>query len=145
VADSKTTYSIAGAVNVPIFNGNKTHGRVLQAEADLRTRKSEAEDLRASIFYEVQSAYLDLAATEELLRVATTGRELAARQLTQARDRFAAGVATSVEVVQAQEAVALAEEQFIDASYGYTLAKGALIRGVGSSEEALRQLIGGTR
>jgi outer membrane protein TolC len=144
-SDAKTTYTLVGALNVPIFTGNKTHGRLLQADADIRARRSEAEDLKASIYYEVQTAYLDLEATAEQLRVATTARELAARQLTQTRDRFAAGVASNVEVVQAQEAVALADEQFISAQYGFTLAKGALIRGVGSSEEALRQLVGGVR
>ncbi len=145
VGDAKTTYTLVGAVNVPIFTGGRTHGRLLQADADIRTRRSEAEDLKASIYYEVQAAYLDLDATAEQLRVATTARELAAQQLTQTRDRFAAGVASNVEVVQAQEAVALAAEQFISAQYGYTLAKGAVIRGVGSSEESLRQLIGGGR
>lgn len=143
--DAKTTYTLVGAVNVPIFTGNRTHGRLLQADADIRARRSEAEDLKASIYYEVQTAYLDLEATAEQLRVATTARDLAAQQLTQTRDRFAAGVASNVEVVQAQEAVALADEQFISAQYGYTLAKGALIRGVGSSEDALRQLVGGVR
>ncbi len=144
VADARGTYTLVGSVTVPIFNGGKTHGRLLQADADLRARRAEAEDLKASIYYEVQTAFLDLQATSEQLRVATTARDLAAQQLTQARDRFAAGVASNLEVVQAQEAVAVATEQFISAQYGYNLAKGALVRGVGSSEEALRQLIGGT-
>ena len=60
-------------------------------------------------------------------------------------DRFAAGVGNNVEVVQAQDAVATATEQFIAAQYGYDLAKGALIRGTGTSEDLLRQLIGGAR
>jgi outer membrane protein TolC len=145
VNDAKTTYTLIGSVSVPIFNGGKTHGRLLQADADLRDRRSEAEDLKASIYYEVRTAFLDLQATAEQLRVATSARELAAQQLTQARDRFAAGVASNLEVVQAQEAVALATEQFISAQYGFNLAKGALVRGVGSSEDALRQIIGGTR
>ena len=113
-------------MNVPIFDGGRTHGRVLQAEADLRQRRAEADDLKAAIYYEVRTAFLDLEATAQQLQVATTGRELAAQQLTQARDRFAAGVASNIEVIQAQEAVALATEQFISARYGYTLAKGAL-------------------
>lgn len=143
--DAKTTYSVAGTVSVPIFNGGRTHGRLVQADAELRQRREEAEDLKASIYYEVRTAFLDLEATAAQLKVASTGRDLAGQQLTQARDRFAAGVASNVEVIQAQEAVALASEQFIAAQYGYNLAKGALIRGTGSSEAALRQLIGGSR
>ena len=144
-AEARGTYSLAGTVNVPVFDGGRTHGRILQAEADLRQRREEAEDLKAAIYYEVRTAFLDLDATAQQLQVATTGRDLATQQLTQARDRFAAGVASNVEVIQAQEAVALATEQFIAARYGYNLAKGALIRGVGSSEETLRQFIGGAR
>jgi outer membrane protein TolC len=144
-ADAKATFAVVGAVTVPIFNGNKTHGRLAQADADIRARQAEADDMKASIYYEIRAALLDLETTTEQLRVATTARELAANQLTQTRDRFAAGVASNVEVVQAQEAVALAGEQYIAAQYGFSLAQGALVRGTGTSEETLRQLLGGAR
>src|SRR5205085_8912252 len=100
---------------------------------------------RAAIYYEVKSAFLDLQASTEQLQVATKARDLAAQQLTQARDRFAAGVASNIDVIQAQEAVALATQQFIASTYGYGLAKGALIRGIGISESALKQALGGAR
>ncbi len=145
VGSAQATYTLTGAVNVPIFNGGRTRGRLLEADADLRQRQTEAEDLRASIHYEIQGAFLDLQASNEQLQVATRARDLAAQTLTQARDRFAAGIANNLEVVQAQEAVALAEEQFIDAKFGYELAKGSVIRGVGASQDILRQITGGTR
>jgi outer membrane protein TolC len=143
--EARGTFSVTGAVNIPIFQGGRTRGRLLEADADLRNRRAEAEDLRASIYYEVRAAFLDVDATAQQLTVAGKARDLAGQQLTQARDRFAAGVASNIEVVQAQDAVALASEQFIAAQYGYALAKGAVVRGVGSSEEALRQLLGGSR
>jgi len=142
---AQNTYAVSGVLNVPIFQGGRTRGRILEADADLRQRQAEADDLKASIYYEVQTAYLDLKATQQQLQVAQRARDLAAQQLTQARDRFAAGVASNIEVVQAQEAVALANEQFITAQFGYDLAKGALIRGVGASQDVLRQILGGTR
>ena len=144
-ADAQGTFAVAGVVNVPIFQGGRTRGQLLEADAELRSRRDEAEDIRASIYYEVRTAFLDLLTTREQLQVATKARDLAGQQLTQARDRFAAGVASNVEVVQAQEAVAVASEQFISARYGYDLAKGALIRGTGASETILRQITGGTR
>ena len=79
------------------------------------------------------------------MKTATRARDLAAQQLVQARDRFAAGVASNIEVVQAQEAVAIANEQFISAQYGYDLAKGGLLKGIGTGEAVLRQLLGGVR
>src|SRR5205823_8876357 len=143
--DARGTFAVTGAVNVPIFQGGRTRGRLLEADADLRNRRAEAEDLKASIYYEVRGAYLDLEATAQQLSVAGKARDLAAQQLTQARDRFAAGVASNIEVVQAQEAVAVASEQYIAARYGYDLAKGAVVRGTGSTEDLLRQLLGGVR
>jgi len=143
--DARGTFTVMGAVNVPIFQGGRTRGRLAEADADLRQRRAEADDLRASIYYEVRAAFLDVDATAQQLTVAGKARDLAAQQLTQARDRFAAGVASNIEVVQAQDAVAVASEQFISAQYGYALAKGAVVRGVGSSEETLRRLLGGAR
>ncbi|MCC7417890.1 MAG: TolC family protein [Acidobacteria bacterium] len=143
--DALGTYSISGAVSVPIFSGGRTHGRLLEADAALRRLNAEAEDLRASIYYEIQNALLDLRATAQELETATKGRDLAAQQIVQARDRFAAGVASNIEVVQAQEAVAASNEQYISALYGYDLAKAALLRGMGDSEETLRAIMGGSR
>jgi outer membrane protein TolC len=144
-SDAQTTFTLVGALNVPIFQGGRTRGRLLEADAELRTRRSELDDLKASIYYEVHTAFLDLQATSEQLRVATQARDLAAQQLTQARDRFGAGVASNIEVIQAQEAVAVANEQFISAEYGFDLAKGAVIRGVGAAETVLRTYLGGSR
>jgi outer membrane protein TolC len=145
VPSARSTFAVVGAVNIPIFQGGRQQGRLLEADADLRTRRAQAEDTKASIYYEVRTAFLDLQASSEQLRTATQARDLAGQQLTQARDRFAAGVANNIEVVQAQEAVALANEQFINATFGYDLAKGALIRGTGTTEQFLRQILGGTR
>jgi outer membrane protein TolC len=144
-SDARATYTLSGAVTVPIFQGGRTRGRLLEADADLRSRRAEAEDLKASIYYEVRAAFLDLDATARQLALAGKTRDLANQQLTQARDRFAAGIGSNIEVVQAQDAVAVATEQFIAAQYGFDLAKGALVRGTGTSEDLLRQLLGGAR
>jgi outer membrane protein TolC len=145
VPSAEGTYSLAGSVNVPIFNGGRSHGRIIQADAELRMRQSELADLKAGIDYDVRSAFLDLQASSEQLQVATRTRDLAGQQLTQARDRFAAGVASNIEVVQAQEAVATASEQYIGALYGYNIAKALLARDLGVAEEAARQFLGGVR
>jgi outer membrane protein TolC len=144
-SDAQITYAVSGVVTIPIFEGGRIRGKLLEADADLRQRRAEAEDLKASIYYEVRTAFLDLDATSQQLKAGARARELAAQQLIQARDRFAAGVATSIEVVQAQEAVALANEQYISAQYGYDLAKGGLLKGIGTGETMLRQLLGGAR
>lgn len=145
VGEAHGTYSVAGAVSVPIFNGGRTRGRLMAADAALRNRQAEAADLKAAVYYDVKSAFLDLQATSEQLQVATRARELAAQQLTQARDRFAAGVASNLEIVQAQQAVAESSEQYISALYGYNVAKALLARGLGVAEQATREYLGGVR
>ena len=112
---------------------------------ELRTRRTEVEDLKAGIYYDVRTAFLDLQAGQDQLRVATRARDLAGAQLEQARDRFAAGVSGSIEVVQAQEAVALASDQYISAMFTSNLATGNLVRALGIGEDAARQLLGGPR
>src|SRR5206468_8652116 len=104
-----------------------------------------ADDLKAGIYYDVRTAFLDLQATGQQLEVAAKTRDLAAAQLTQARDRFAAGVASNLEVVQAQEAVTLANEQYIAGLYSYNVAKAVLARSLGVAEQAVHQYLGGAR
>lgn len=144
-ASSLSTFAVTGMVNVPIFNGGKTRAHVQQATVDRNNRRMELDDMRAQIDYEVRSAFLDLQATSEELQAATRGRELSALQLTQARDRFAAGVANNIEVIQAQEAVALANEQYIEAVFGYNLSKAVLGRALGTVEEAIAKYLGGVK
>jgi outer membrane protein TolC len=145
VGSAHGTFAVVGALNVPIFQGGRTQGRLLEANADLKNRRNELEDLKAGIYYDVRGAFLDLKATGEQLDVATTGRDLASQQLAQARDRFAAGVADNIEVVQAQQAVALSNEQYIAALYGYNVTKALLARDLGVAEDAIRQFLGGNR
>ena len=143
LSTSLPTFNLTGELGIPIFEGGRQQGKLAEADADLRERRAEAEDMKAEVYYDVRSAFLDLQSTEEQLTAATRARELAALQLTQSRDRFAAGVVSNIEVVQAQEAVALASEQFINAQYGFNLAKAMLARSLGSAEDAVKALLGG--
>jgi outer membrane protein TolC len=139
---SHTTFTVVGAVNVPIFQGGK-RGKLMEADADLRSRRNEAEDLKAAIYYDVKTTFMDLQATGEQLQVATRARDVAQTALTQSRDRFAAGVTNNVEVVQAQEAVSRANEQYINALYLYNVDKALLARNLGDAEQAVRRYLGG--
>ena len=136
------TFAVTGAVSVPLFDGGRSRGRAAQAEADLAQRKAELEDLRGAIYYNTRTAFLDLAAAEEQFKAATTARELANLQLTQARDRFAAGVTNNLEVVQAQDAVAAATERHILARYAVTIAQAMVLSAPGSLEQAIAQYLG---
>jgi outer membrane protein TolC len=77
----------------------------------------------------------------EQVAVAQSNVDLAAQTLQQARDRFIAGVADTIEVVQAQESVATASDNLISASYAHNLAKAALARALGLAEQGIKKLI----
>jgi len=138
---SEAAYQVSGGLTIPIFQGGKTHADVLQAEANLRQSRQRLDNLRGQIEYEIRSALLDLAAASDQVQVAKSSVDLANETLAQARDRFTAGVTDNLEVVQAQESVANANEDYISALYAHNLAKIELARAVGVAEEGVRQYL----
>jgi outer membrane protein TolC len=80
-------------------------------------------------------------ATNEQVAVADSNRQLARSTLRQARHRFGAGVADTIEVVQAQETVATAEQDYITSLYAYYLAKLSFARATGDTEQGMAALL----
>jgi outer membrane protein TolC len=142
---SLITYALGAEVHVPIFEGGVAHARTLQADAELRQRRAELDDLKRQVQYQVQTALLDLGAADERVRVAQHTVSLAQETQQQAQDRFRAGVASNLEVVQAQEAVARANEAFISSVYEHNLAKAALARSLGVADKSITQFISGAQ
>lgn len=142
VGNSHGVMDVAGTLNIPIFAGGKTHSDVLQAEATLRQSRQQMDNLRGQIEFEVRSALLDLESADEQVQVAQSSVALAGQTLEQARDRFLAGVTDNLEVVQAQESVANANENYISSLYAHNLAKVELARAIGYAEEGVRQYLG---
>ncbi len=140
---ARNTFTLAGALRVPLFQGGRVAGKVLAADAALQSARAGVEDLRGRIDYDVRVAGLELKAAADRQTVAESARALAREQLHQAQDRFAAGVANNVDVVLAQEAVARAEEDWISTVYDFNLARATLGRAVGLAEDAFRQLVRG--
>jgi outer membrane protein TolC len=133
--NSHGVFSATGAVQFNIFDGGRIKSDILQSDSELQNRRNELENLRGQVDYEVRNALLDLNAASAQVDVAKTNTELANQTLAQGRDRFTAGVTNTVEVVQAQQAVADANESLISAQYQYNVAKVALARALGLAEE----------
>jgi outer membrane protein TolC len=142
-ATSNGTYHVQGTLTVPIFEGGKTHADVLQAEATLRQDRARLDDLRGQIDNDVRNALLDLQSAADQVDVARSNVDLAEQTLTQARDRFTAGVTDNLEVVQAQESVASTHESFISALYAHNLAKLELARALGNVEQGVKSYLKG--
>ncbi len=132
-------YDARGTLSIPIFQGGSVHGDVLQADAKLEQSRERLDNLRAQIDSDVRAALLNLESSAEQVKVARSNIDLAEETLTQSRDRFGAGVTDTVEVVQSQEAVASAHEQYISSLYSFNFAKISLARALGMAEKGVKE------
>ena len=141
--DAQPTYSVAAGVRIPVFQGGRVKAEVAEARAVLRQHQMQLEDMHNRIEFEVRAAWLDVKTSGDQVEVAKQSIDLAGQQLTQAQDRYAAGVAGTLDVVQAQEAVATANETYIQALYTNNVAKLSLARALGVAEQQTREFLGG--
>src|ERR1700693_330626 len=140
---SHEDFTFQAGVSVPIFTGGRIKGDITQAEAQLRQRNAEAENVRGQIDYEVRTAFLNLNAAKEQVAVAKQNVDLANENLARSKDRFTSGVTDSVEVVQAEQSLASANDQYITSLYDHNLAKLSLARALGVARTNYEQYLGG--
>ena len=136
-------FDVRGTLSIPIFQGGSVHGDILQADARLEQTRERLDNLRAQIDSDVRTALLNLQSSADLVNVARSNIDLAEQTLAQSRDRFSAGVTDTVEVVQSQEAVASAHEQYISSLYSFNFAKISLARALGIAEEGVKEYFKG--
>src|SRR5271170_1216249 len=135
-------FTFQAGIRVPLFTGGRIKGDITQAEAELRQRKAEAENIRGQIDYDVRTAFLNLNAAKEQVAVAKQNVELANESLARSKDRFTSGVTDSVEVVQAEQALASANDQYITSLYNHNFSKLSLARALGVARTNYEQYLG---
>ena len=89
----------------------------------------------------MENALLDFESANKQVEVSQAALGYANRALTQSKDRFSAGVTNNIEVIQAQEALASANEQWVNSLYGYSIARLSLARATGTAETTARSLL----
>lgn len=139
---SHGTFLVAGTITIPLFLGTQVRADKLQADATLQTRKAQLANLSGQIDDQVRTAFFNLQSASELVKVAQSNVELANQTLSQSQDRFRAGVTNSVEVVQAQQVVATANQSYIASLYSYNTAKISLAQAIGVAEQSALQYLG---
>jgi outer membrane protein TolC len=142
-SNATQVFDVRGTVSIPIFQGGSVRGDVLQADARLEQSRERLDNLRAQVDADVRTALLTLQSSAEQVKVALSNIDLADQTLAQSRDRFGAGVTDTVEVVQSQEAVASAHEQYISSLYSYNYAKISLVRALGIAEGGVKEYFRG--
>jgi outer membrane protein TolC len=141
IGESHGTFTFVASLKFNIFDGGRIGSDEIQAKATLKQRQDELADLGGQIDYQVRAAFLDIQSAADQVAVAKSNLELANQTLEQARDRFTAGVTDNIEVVQAQQSVASANDNLIFALYAHNLAKVALARALGAAEQGIQKFM----
>jgi outer membrane protein TolC len=136
-AQSHGTFSVAGSLKFPIFQGGRIEGDIEQAGAALAQRQAELEDLHGQVEADVRKAFLDVETARSQMEVARENIQVSQENLKLTRERFDAGVADNVTVVQSQESVATAELDYINSVFAHNIAKLSLARALGRVAEDL--------
>lgn len=129
------TYVYQASVNMPLFTSGRIKAQVAKADLELQKVEQQKADLRNQIALDVKTALLNLGSARSEVQVANLGVELAKEEVTQARDRFRAGVANNIEVISAQDSLARANDNQIIALYRYNQARADYARSVGQMEK----------
>lgn len=128
-------YNYEASVDFPIFTGGRTHAEIVRSDLQLKVLAEQRADLRNQISLDVKTALLNLKSARNQVSVSTLGVQLAREEVDQARDRFKAGVANNIEVIQAQDALARANDNEIAALYRFNQARADYARSIGQMEK----------
>ena len=140
-ASTHGVFAVTAGVSMNLWDGGRIKADIQQAETTLRQRQAELEEYRSRIESEVRTALIEFETAAGQLKLAATNRDYANETLAEARDRFGAGVSTTVEVVQAQEQVSNAENDYVSSLFSLDLAKLTLARATGQAEASLTDLL----
>ncbi|HXI44277.1 MAG TPA: TolC family protein [Bryobacteraceae bacterium] len=128
------TYVYSGNLDFPLFTGGRIQAQIARAALEVRKLEQQRQEVMNQIVLEVKTAAAQLESARHEVDVANLGVGLAREEVTQARDRFAAGVANNIEVISAQDALARAGDNQIQALYRYNQARADLARAAGQMQ-----------
>jgi outer membrane protein TolC len=137
-------FQASATVSVPIFSGGRIHADVAQADAVVAQRRAELSDQRGAVELDVRNAYIDLQVATEQVVTTESNRKLALQTLQQSQDRFAVGVADSVEVVSSEQSLASADHDYVSSRFSQSVARITLARAIGEAEKDLPDLLKGS-
>ncbi len=140
---SHGTGDAVGSLDVPIFEEAKLRGDAKQAQSQLEQMRARLSDMRGQIGADVLDSILDIQAAEKLVEVAKSNVDLAKEELSEAQQRYKAGVSDNLAVSQAQQAMAQADEQYVASLYRHNVAKLSLARALGVAQSNYKDYVGG--
>jgi outer membrane protein TolC len=143
LGNSHGTYDATGTATVPLFEEAKLRGDAQDAQAQLEQKQAQLNDLRGQISADVRDSILDIQAAAKQVAVSSSNVELAAEALSEAQQRYAAGVADNLAISQAQASAAQANDQYVSSLYQHNVAKLSLARALGIAQTNYKDYVGG--
>jgi outer membrane protein len=128
---TRQPFSAGITVSLPLFTGFGRQLRVSQARAQQQDAEEGVRARALQVRTEVQARWLALQTSHKAIAVQAASRDAAREQLRLAQDRYRLGSGTSLELSDAQNAVARAEGDYVNAVYDYHKALAALEAAVG--------------
>jgi outer membrane protein TolC len=135
-------FSAQGTLKIPLFEEGRFRGESEVAAAQEIALRHQIESLRVTIDAQIRASRLDVESSAELVQVARSNVELATEELLDTRDRFAAGVADNLPVVEAQATLAAAQSRLVATEFQFNQAKLTLARNTGVVETQYNQYLG---
>ena len=120
------SYSVFVAGQLNLFNGLATRGKTESARSELMRAEVLKEDLKHAIALEVETAWRGLSAALDRLKVAERDTAYAAEALAIIKDRYGSGLATNLEVLDAETSDAQTQTRAIEARVGVQVAAASL-------------------
>ena len=119
-------------LKLPLYDGGRKAGLVVQAMARLRTAQQSLARLENNVQLEIKAAYDDLKSSEKALTVAGLNVGQAEKVLSMMQANYKYGAATTLDVVDSQTALTVARNAQVNATYDYVLARARLRLAAGS-------------
>jgi outer membrane protein TolC len=135
VRHSHGTGDAQGTLSVPVFKEFALRGEAEVAQAQLDTQKAQLSDINAQVDADVRDSLLDIEAAQKQVEVARSSVALANEALSEAQQRYVAGVSDNLAVSQAQQSVAQANDQYVTSLYRDNVAKLSLVRALGAGQD----------
>ena len=140
---SHGTYSATGDLSVPILQIAKTRGQETSADAQYQSATAKLSDQIQQVNADIRDSILDIRTASKLVEATHSNVELANEALSEAQQRFRAGVSDNLPVSQAQSQTEQANDQYISALYQHNVAKLSLARALGVAQTNYKDFLGG--
>lgn len=129
------SYNFQVGITVPILDGFRRQRRAQEQSFRVEAQEIQERDQANKVETDARQAVLDLASARQQVAIAADRLRLSEQELSQAQERFSAGVAGSVETTNAQGSLIAARDAQIQALVNFATARVSAYRALGAIDQ----------